>query len=165
MAKAKEKEVAKKLYVELGKTQKEIAEDLGVTQKTIGNWVEAGAWKAERSALINNTSNRAEKFKAVLEDLADEQLMISQKIKDAEGRGDFKEAAIHRKTASSIADQVGKYQKALEKLDKEHKISLSVRLECMEHVFNEMQSYDKALYLKCLDYQQYYLQRIAQNFG
>lgn len=85
MAKDKEREVARKLYVELGKSQKEIAEDLDVQPKTVGDWVKKYNWKAERTALLNNTKNRAEKFKAVLEDLADEQLMISEKIKDAEG--------------------------------------------------------------------------------
>ena len=165
MAKEKEKGVAKKLFVELGKSQKEIAEDLGVTQKTIGEWVSSGNWKAERSAMINSGKERAEKFKAVLEDLADEQLMFSQQIKEAEASGDFSKAAAIRQQASKNADQVGKYQKALEKLDKESKISLGTRIEIQEEIFNELQQYDKTLYLKTLDFQKYYLQVIAHNHG
>lgn len=163
MAKLKEKEVAKKLFVELGKNQKEIAEDLGVTPKTIGIWVEEGGWRAERTALINNSQNRAEKFKAVLEDLADRQIMISQQIKDAESELKFDEAALLKKEAASVADQVGKYQKALEKLDKENKISLSTRIESMEDLFKHMQEFDKELYMKSLEFQKYYLQHLAHN--
>ena len=162
MAKEKEKEVARKLFVELNRSQKEIALDLGVTEKTIGNWVKDGNWKSERTALVNNTQNRAEKFKAVLEDLADEQLMISQKIKDAEASGDFKEAAVLRRTATSIADQVGKFQKALEKLDKDSKVLLSTKLEVIDDLFQSMQEYDKVLYMKSLDFQRYYIQSIAK---
>ncbi|WP_417366877.1 hypothetical protein [Flavobacterium beibuense] len=165
MAKIKEREVAKRLFVDLGKTQKEIAEDLGVTAKTIGEWVKDGNWKAERSAVINNSKNRSEKFKAVLEDFADEQLMLNQQIKDAEATGDLIEAARLRKVQASLADQVGKYQKALERIDKENKISLSTRIEILEDIFNEMQEYDKDLFMKSLDFQKYYLQKTAQNHG
>jgi predicted transcriptional regulator len=162
MAKDKEREVARKLFIELNRSQKDIALDLGLTEKTVGIWVKEGNWKSERTALVNNTQNRAEKFKAVLEDLADEQLMISQKIKDAEAVGDFKEAAVLRKTATSIADQVGKFQKALEKLDKDFKISLSTRLEIVAELFESMQDYDKSLYVSSLDFQRYYIQSIAK---
>ncbi|MDQ8012033.1 MAG: hypothetical protein REI96_06275 [Flavobacterium nitrogenifigens] len=162
MAKDKEREVARKLFIELNRSQKDIALDLDVTEKTVGDWVKKGNWKAERTALVNNTQNRAEKFKAVLEDLADEQLMISQKIKDAEACGDFKEATVLRKTATSIADQVGKFQKALEKLDKDFKISLSTRLEVIDELFQSMQDYDKSLYVNSLDFQRYYIQSIAK---
>lgn len=165
MAKAKEKEVAKKLFVDLGKNQKEIAADLGVTAKTVGEWVHAGNWRAERSAHINNSKNRAEKFKSVLEDFADRQLMLAEQIKDAEANLEFDKAALLKKEAASVADQVGKYQKALEKLDKDSKISLSTRLECMEEMFSEFQGYDKALYMKTLDFQKHYLQHLTHNFA
>lgn len=162
MAKEKERQVARKLFIELNRSQKDIALDLGVTEKTVSNWVNEGGWKAERTALVNNAGNRAEKFKAVLEDFADEQLMISQKIKDAESEGNFTEAAVLRKIATSIADQVGKYQKALEKLDKDSKVLLSTKLEVVEHLFQTMQEFDKDLFLKSLDFQRFYIQSIAK---
>ncbi len=162
MAKEKERDVARKLFVELNRNQKEIALDLGVTEKTVGNWAKDGNWKAERTALVNNAQNRAEKFKAVLEDFADEQIMISSRIRDAESDGNFNEAAILRKTASTIASQVGMYQKALEKLDKDSKVLLSTKLEVTEHLFQAMQEFDKDLFLKTLDFQRYYIQLIAK---
>lgn len=165
MAKIKEKEIAKKFFVELGKSQKECAEAVGVTEKTIGDWVKDGHWKAERAAFINNTDNRAEKFKAVLEDLADRQIMISQQIKDAEANGDFSMAAALKKEAAQVADQVGKFQKALEKLEKDFKVSLGTYLDVMADVFNAMQIYDKELFLKSIDFQKSHAQSIAQKLG
>lgn len=162
MAKEKEREIARKLFVNLNRNQKEIALDLDVTEKTVGNWVKDGNWRNERSSLINNTSNRAEKFKAVLEDFADEQILISQRIKNAEADLNFTEANALRKIATSIADQVGKYQKALEKLDKDSKVLLSTKLEVIEHLFQSMQEYDKKLYLSSVDFQRYYIQSIAK---
>lgn len=162
MAKEKEREIARKLFVELNRSQKEIALDLGVTEKTIGNWVKDGNWKNERTALINNSKNRAEKFKAVLEDLADEQISISEKIKEAEANGDIKEVTVLRKLSSSIADQVGKYQKALEKLDKDNKISLSTKIEVVDEVFQAMQEFDKNLFISSLDFQRYFIQLISK---
>lgn len=162
MAKDREREIARKFFVELNRSQKEIAQDLGITEKTISKWVNDGGWRQERTALVNNNQNRAEKFKAVLEDMADEQLMISQKIKDAEAAGDFNEAMVLRKLATSIADQVGKYQKALERLDKDSKILLSTKLDVVEDLFKTMQEFDKTLYMKSLDFQRHYIQLIAK---
>lgn len=162
MAKEKERQVARRLFIELNRSQKEIALDLGVTEKTVGTWVHEGNWKAERTALINNTENRAEKFKAVLEDFADEQILLSQKIKQAEVQGDLPQAALLRKQSTAIASQVGMYQKALEKLDKDSKVLLSTKLEVIEHLFKTMQEFDKDLFLKTLDFQRFYIQLIAK---
>jgi len=165
MAKIKEREVAKKLYIDLNKSQKEIAEDLGITEKTVGVWVTTGNWKQLRNARLNNSTNRAEKFKAVLEGFADNQLLLQEQIADAEAKSDLGLAFNLKKDASKIADQVGKYQKALEKLEKDFKVSLSTHMEVMEDIFQEMHKYDPDLYLKTLDFQKYHLQNIAQKLG
>lgn len=162
MAKEKERELAHQLFVKFNKNQKEIAFDLSVTPKTVGVWAEEGNWKAERTALVNNTHNRAEKYKAVLEDFADEQIMLSQKIKEEEASGNLSEASALRKLSVSISSQVGMYQKALEKLDKDSKVLLSTKLEVVEHIFQAMQEYDKKLFLSSLDFQRYYIQSIAK---
>lgn len=162
MAKDREKEIARKFFVELNRSQKDIAADLGITEKTISNWVNQGGWKNERTALVNNNESRAEKFRAVLEDLADEQLMTSQLIKNHEANGELAEAALLRKRATSIANQVGMYQKALEKLHKDSKILLSTKLDVIEDLFKTMQEFDKKLYMSSLDFQRYYIQLIAK---
>ncbi|GIZ09991.1 helix-turn-helix domain-containing protein [Flavobacterium sp. UMI-01] len=165
MAKKKEQEVAKKLYVELYKTQKEIAEDLGVTEKTVGDWVKKFNWKQERDARLNNSTNRAENIKKVIAELTDSTLDVLEQIKVAEFNGDKPLALALKKETTRIAQEVGMYQKALEKMEKNFKISLSTYLEVMEDIFQALQNFDKKAYLETLDFQKAHLQSIAQKLG
>lgn len=47
---AKKKEIAERLFIEEGLNAKTIAEDLQVTQKTVGNWRNAGGWDDRRTS-------------------------------------------------------------------------------------------------------------------
>src|SRR5690606_40963419 len=87
MAKHKEKEVAKKYFIEFCKTQKEIAEDLGLTEKTVGKWVSDGNWKALRDARINSSQNQATNIKSLISDLTDRAIEVNEKIKLIEAKG------------------------------------------------------------------------------
>lgn len=165
MAKPKEKQVAKKYFIELLKTQKEIAEELGVTEKSVGRWVVAGKWKALRDARLNNSNTRAENIKKVIAELTESTLKTLDEIKLAEDKGDKDAVLDLRKETTRLAQEVGMYQKALEKMEKEFKVSLSVYLEVMEDIFKELQAFDKDLYLQSIDFQQNHLQTIAQKLG
>ncbi len=165
MAKNQEQVVAKKLFVELYKTQNEIADDLGVTPKTIGEWVKKFKWKEERDARINNTTNRAENIKKVIGGLTERTLDVMAQIEVARENGDKAQELLLSKETTRIAQEVGMYQKALEKLDKNFKISLSVYLEVMEDIFQALQNDDKELYIKTLNFQKSHLQNIAQKIG
>lgn len=165
MAKKKEQEVAKKLYVELYKSQKEIAEDLGVTEKTVGDWVKKFNWKQERDARLNNSTNRAENIKKVIAELTDVTLDTIEKIKVAEFNGDKQDVLALKKEATRISQEVAMYSKALEKMEKDFKISLSTYLEVMEDIFQSLQNWDKDVYIKTLDFQKSHLSTIAQKLG
>ena len=165
MAKKKEQEVAKKLYVELYKSQKEIAEDLGVTEKTVGDWVKKFNWKQERDARLNNSTNRAENIKKVIAELTDVTLDTIEKIKVAEFNGDKQDVLALKKEATRISQEVAMYSKALEKMEKDFKISLSTYLEVMEDIFQSLQNWDKDVYIKTLDFQKRHLSTIAQKLG
>lgn len=165
MAKKKEQEVAKKLYVELYKLQKEIAEDLGVTEKTVGDWVKKFNWKQERDARLNNSTNRAENIKKVIAELTESTLETIEKIRIAEANGEKDVALAEKKEATRISQEVAMYSKALEKMEKDFKISLSTYLEVMEDIFQSLQNWDKDLYIKTLDFQKSHLSNIAQKLG
>lgn len=47
-----ENDLAKRYYVNDGLTQKEIAERLKITEKTVGNWVKKGNWDKEKTSLL-----------------------------------------------------------------------------------------------------------------
>lgn len=165
MAKKKEQELAKKFFVDFFKSQKEIAEDLGVTEKTVGDWVKKYNWKALRDAKLNNSTNRAENIKKVIAELTESTLKVLDKIKIAEAQGGKEEVLALKKETTRIAQEVGMYQKALEKMEKDFKVSLSTYLEVMEDIFEALQNWDKDTYLKTLDFQKAHLQNIAQKLG
>ena len=72
MAKEKEKEIALALFVNTDMTQKLIAERLDVSEKTIGSWVEKGAWEkmklAKQTSMTETVSNLRELLKMKVEE-------------------------------------------------------------------------------------------------
>lgn len=165
MAKKKEKGLAKRLFIEKLMAQKEIAETVNVTEKTIGNWVAAGNWRQLRDAKLNNSESRTENIKKVIEELTNMTLQTLEKIKIAEAQGDQGELLELKKETTRISQEVAMYQKALERLEKEFKISLSTYLEVMEDIFEALMKWDKKAYLKTVDFQKEHLQHIAEKLG
>lgn len=163
--KDKEKAVAQRLFIDFHKEGKEIAEELGIGENTLSRWVRDGKWKALRDAKINNSSNRAENIKKVIAELTENTLEVLEQIKTAEATGDKPSVLLLKKETTRIAQEVGMYQKALEKMEKDFKVSLSTYLEVMEDIFEALQSWDKDTYLKTLDFQKAHLQTIAQKLG
>ena len=170
MAKDREKQVAKKYFVEFYKTQKEIAEDLGVTEKTVGKWVNDGNWKVERDARINSKQNQAMNLKSLISELTDKALDILEKIKIIEAKGihatsEEKDLLIeHKKESSRISQEVAMYNKTLTQFQSD-KLPLGLYIEVMEDIFKELQLFDKNIYMKTLDFQRSHLQTTAQKLG
>lgn len=165
MAKKKEQELAKRYFVDFFKTQKEIAEDLGVTEKTVSSWVTKYNWKALRDAKLNNSTTRAENIKKVIAELTESTLDVLDQIKVAENSGDRPEVLRLKKETTRIAQEVGMYQKALEKMEKDFKTSLSTYMEVMEDIFQSLSNYNKELYLQTIDFQRAHIQSIANKLG
>lgn len=170
MAKDKEKAVAKKYFIEFFKSQKEIAEDLNVSEKTVGKWVNDGKWKALRDAKLNSTQNQAENLKDLISELTEKALEIHGKIKIIESKGlqatpEEKDLLIeHKKEATRISQEVAMYNKTLTQFNNT-KLPLGTYIEVMEDIFKNLQAYDKDLYLKTLDFQREHLQNTAQTLG
>ncbi len=65
--KQQQNEYAKILFTERGLTQKEIAERVGVTEKTVGNWVKKGDWEKLKKSLLVTKKNQISKLYDQLE--------------------------------------------------------------------------------------------------
>lgn len=165
MAKKKERGLAKRLFIDKLMSQKEIAETVNVTEKTISNWVNDGNWRQLRDAKLNNSKSRTENIKKVIEELTNMTLQTLEKIKIAEAEGNQEELLELKKETTRISQEVAMYQKALERLEKEFKISLSTYLEVMEDIFEALMKWDKKVYLKTIDFQKEHLQNIAEKLG
>lgn len=92
---AKKKEIAEKLYIYNDQTQKEIAADLKVAEKTISKWKTEGKWDEIKAA---HTSGTDELIKALLE----ENLAITRDAKAEKRRLTSKEVDIMSKNVKAI---------------------------------------------------------------
>lgn len=161
MAKKKERQIARELYVNQGLTAKAIAQKGLAAERTIGTWVRKYGWKKQRDAKQNSTNHRAERIGQVIETLTEQRLELFSEIAAAK-KGEDKEAlATLQKQAVGIDDAISKWNKALENLSKENKVSLSVYLEVMEDIFKNLQFYDAELHLRTLDFQEEHLNTIS----
>ncbi len=145
MAKEKERRTAHILYVEQGKTAKEVSELIGVAEKTVGEWVAKFGWKEERSARQASPNKRAMNIKMIITGLSEDRLELDRKIKRTEASGDQEELLRMREEISRIDDAVSKWNKTLENIEKENNVSLATYLHIMDQIFESMRNFDPKL--------------------
>ncbi len=165
MAKEKEKSVARLLYVEHQLSQKEIADKVGVQEKTISVWVNENGWKAERDARINGPLKQIENIKSVISSLTEQRLELEEQRKSAKKLKDKELEFDLNKQAVGIADEISKWNKALSNLDKSNKITLEVYLHVMDDIFSALQQEDRALHTLTLDFQERHIQFMSKKLG
>lgn len=163
MAKKKEQKIAKELYVNQGLTAKAIAEKGLATEKTIGSWVNKYGWKKLRDAKQNSSGLRADRIGQVIETLTEQRLDLFGAIAQAKAQKDKVLLAQLQKEAVGIDDAISKWNKALENLNKESRISLSIYLEVMEDIFKNLQAFDPGIHQKTLDFQEEHLNTISMK--
>lgn len=145
------------MYVELGMTGKEIASELGVTEKTVSNWVNNHGWKNERNARIASSANQTENIRKIIAELAEDRIELTRKLR-IESKEDKPEDL--RKQIAGIDDAISKWNKTLMNIDKENKLSLSVYIAVMEQIFEAMLRYDPALHANTIQFQELHLKTI-----
>lgn len=163
--KAVEKRAARIYYVEQLKTAKEIAQLCNCTEKTIGSWIEAGGWKKERDARLNSCDNQTARIRELISVLSERSLEIEKQIKTELGRGNKVEAADLREESIKIGDQVSKWNKTLEGMDKENRISLSTYLEIMDDIFKNIQLEHPELHMQLLNFQEKHINTVSLKYG
>lgn len=165
MAKEKEKRIAFDYYTNQGFTAKAISDIIDVSEKTLGDWIEKGKWKAVRDSNMNSSTNRAAKIKELVSELTEQQLEINIEIKAAKAIGDKEQVIALRQQSASISQEVAIQTKALERMDTDNRISLGVYLEVMADIFKNLEHFDKEVYLKTLDFQENHLSTISIKLG
>lgn len=163
MAKDSERRTAKILFLD-GKTQKEIASIVNVQEKTIGDWVKKFGWKTEREARFGSSKKQIENIRSIISAMAEDRFCIHNRIQKAKEDGNAIDIKSLQKEAAVIDDGVSKWNKTLENLDKENKISLATKIQVLENIFLELQNYDQKIFLKTLDFQEHYLTKIASTY-
>ena len=159
-----ERAVGRILYVEQGKTQKEIAQRLGRTQKTIGGWVQKYGWRQERDARLRSCKNQQARIDEVLSHYTQQALKYLRALQQAEQSGDEQRALALSKKLCTLSDEVSKWNKRFERLEKDQP-SLSTYLYVMDSLFEALRRYDQSLYLKTLDFQDKHLSAMSLKLG
>lgn len=179
MAKDKERGVARVWYIEQGKTAKEIAQKLNVTEKTVGDWVKKYGWKKERNARENSIDKRIDNIKSVIDDITEDRTSarvrlneLRQELLEQQKDKDLEAIEISKDMISDIKreivgydDAISKWNKTLENFDKENKVSLSNYLYVMDEIFKDLQSYNQKLYMKTLDFQEQHINKVSIQIG
>jgi len=169
MAKGKEEKLAYEYYVNQKKTAKETAMRVGVTEKTIGEWVKKNAWKKLRDAQVNSAATRLNDIREVISLLTEQRIKIQKQIGEVEATmmetGEKKDLLFDlRKSAVAVSDEISKWNKALESLDRQNRISLTVYIEVMNDIFDNLREYDPKLFAKTMDFQEQHLNTISIKY-
>ncbi len=149
--KTKEQQLAKELYVKQLKTAKEIGEMLDVSENTVGKWIESGNWKRERDARKNNTENYISNLLELIGSLTEKRIALEQ---DPEADPE---------TKVRLADEVAKWNKALETAQRKDEAPLAVKIKVMEEIFSAMQHHNAKLWHDSISFQEFYLNKLVNE--
>lgn len=179
MSKETEQKIAKELYINQNKTPEEIAHKTGVTLRTVQRWIKDGNWKKLRDAKANGSPQRIERTQLVVDSLTDRRIQLikdetkaRKELEELEELGDYEELKEEkailrvkvetlRAEAASIDDAISKWNKRIENLNKEGKITLSNYMEVMERIFEALRLSNEPLYMQTLDFQENHLEDVA----
>lgn len=151
MAKEQERRLARTMYIDQGRTAKEIAQRLKVTENTVGNWVKVGNWQEVRNAKQNMPDQTAINLKELINDL-------TQKRIDMES-----DPTATAKDKAKLADEASKWTKALEALRVKGAIPLSTQLAVIERLFDELGRKHPDILIKLVDFQEEYITELARQ--
>lgn len=163
MAKDKEKQQAYYYYVEKQRTAKETAALVGVTEKSVGDWISRGGWRELRQARALSATSRIDNIESLIDDLARQRIELGRELDEAIECADEKRAAELRRQMASVDDGAGKWNKTLENTKRDGKVRLTVYLDVMEQIFNALREFDQTLFLKTVEFQQQHVHDVSNK--
>ena len=144
--KDKEKLLAQELYLTGKHTQKQIAGMVGVTEKTVSAWVEAGNWEVLRAALFSTPAQ-------VRANMLEIQKARTEQILEA----------VRGKSTEKFGDEMLKMAKSIEQLNGE--ISLSTIIQVLQEFMAFVGGKDWQFRGQLADYQSKFLNMKAGTNG
>lgn len=163
----KERAQARIMFVENGKSQKEIASIIGMTEKTISRWSIDDNWRAERSAKLMAEQNIRKNGKMALNNLSEILLSLQKQRNEEASKENPDKEKIEEldKMIISYADSMSKAGKQVTQILDDNKITLTIYLQVMEDIFNTLLSEDSKLHAATLDFQERHIQFICKKLG
>lgn len=139
MAKQEQRRAAYVLFVEQGKTRKDIAAMLKVRENTVGKWAVDGDWEALRTVRLTSSESVITDLKQCISKLVKERLALNDK-KDA----DPSEKA-------RLTDEISKMGKVLSEAKGEGDLTLNARLTTLEWAFSYLRKNHPGLHDQLVD--------------
>ncbi|MNS03113.1 putative ATPase subunit of terminase (gpP-like) [compost metagenome] len=173
LPKRKQEEHAKafKLYMQ-GMTQREIAEILEVSEKTISAWAKDGNWETARAAQMFSEENLAQNNTAILVMYSNRQLDLMRerdkllnlpKGTQQQQKENSDRVFAIQEELSRIADAVSKLKKDQSK--QERHLDIITYLEVTKSIFKALQLEDPKLHAQTIDFQERHIQEMAKKLG
>lgn len=159
MVKTQERKLAQLLFIEQGKTAKEIAAQLGVNEHTVGDWVNKGNWKVLRAAHVNAPHRLVANIQEVINTLTERRLELEKR----DGLSDEEKAAVAQEKVT-IADEVSKWNKALENARDESMVSLGVYINVCEDVFKQLYLRFPKLTSELAEFNRQHIEGVARRY-
>lgn len=159
------KRSAYELIVEQGKTQKETALLLGVTEKTMSEWSTDGGWRELRKTRQSSAATTRENLERLMSLLSDKRLNLEYRINEAVDAEDKDLEIRLRKEANSISADMAWQRKNLEETDKNSKISLGMYVDVFDAIFSDMRAYNFDLFEQTIDFQSIHLRKKSNELG
>lgn len=164
MGKTNERAAAKQLYMS-GKSQKDIAKLVNVQEKTVSNWVTKYGWKQEREARFIGRRTQEENLRTLISDLAEKAIRIESEMELARKRDETDKFLQLQTELNRVTDAASKWNKQLEAVSKENRVSLATYIQVMEQIFEAVRIYSPKLYMEMLDFQEEHLTDISLKLG
>lgn len=162
------KKEAHDLFVNDGLTAVEISSRISVSKKTLSAWINDNdsAWKRERDARMNSSAKQGDNIREIIGILSEKKLLLFKQINDAEISNNRELLLSLRKDAASIDDAVAKWNKTLQDMNKgANRITLSIYLEVMDSIFDNLRNYDAELYNKTIEFQELLINEQSKLIG
>lgn len=126
MAKIREQKLAEDLYIKGKRTAKDIAQLVGVSEKTVGDWVERFKWKERRNALLGSAQNGLLNINNLIDAYAEKLVEMEN---DPEAKQDQK---------TKLVDAIAKLNKTKDGFEKEHRIPYNTYINVMDLIMSDM---------------------------
>ncbi len=167
MAKDTERKTAKILYTEQGKSAKDVAKLVGVTENTISKWVNKYNWKTAKTANAISHKNRIENIYKIIEELSSDRLQFNSKIKDLikgntkENKEEIREL---RQEIVRTDMAVANWNKTLDSMKKENQINQLNFIQIQQIIFKHFHSKYPELTGKVVEFEEYMLNEVIPTF-
>jgi hypothetical protein len=167
MAKDKERRLAEEMFVKQRKTARDVARLVGVTEKTLGKWVDHFGWKERRSANMSNLKSGIENINALINIYTERAIEIERDEEPPIGfsnkeLADYKKDRVKEKV--SLIDSIAKLNKTKENFEKDHRIPYNIYINVTEQIMSSMLEKVPKLRTEVLDFFEDHINSIALKY-